>query len=262
MDKAIFITGAASGDRPRDGPGLRLARLEGRPFRRQCRRARPGGARGGGRALARAAARRPRPGRVPRRDRRLRRVDGRPHGCSLQLRRHHAHGPLRRGTDRGARADGRDQRPRRHPRHPPGACRCCKATPGAHVLSMGSASGVYGVPDLATYSASEVLRPRADRRAEHELEGDGIVVTDLMPLYVDTPMVRARPRAGSLETFGARLTPRQIGELAWTAIHGRRVHWRPGLLLKTLNYLGGALPFVSRPTMKYVGRRRAGTAPS
>jgi hypothetical protein len=32
--------------------------------------------------------------------------------------------------------------------------------------------------------------------------------------------------------------------------------WVPGLLLKTLNYLGGALPFVSRPTMRMVDRRR------
>lgn len=133
-----------------------------------------------------------------------------------------------------------------------------KATAGAHVLSMGSASGVYGVPDLATYSASKFFVRGLTEALNLELERDGIVVTDLMPLYVDTPMVQSQTyRAGSLQTFGARLTPRQIGELAWTAIHGKRVHWRPGLLLKVLNYLGGALPFVSRPTMKYVNRRRA-----
>lgn len=133
-----------------------------------------------------------------------------------------------------------------------------KAAPGAHVLSMGSASGVYGVPDLATYSASKFFVRGLTEALNLELERDGIVVTDLMPLYVDTPMVQSQTyRAGSLETFGARLTPQEIAELAWTAIHGRRVHWRPGLLLKTLNYLGGALPFVSRPTMKMVNRRRA-----
>lgn len=133
-----------------------------------------------------------------------------------------------------------------------------KATPGARVLSMGSASGVYGVPDLATYSASKFFVRGLTEALNLELERDGIVVTDLMPLYVDTPMVQSQTyRAGSLETFGARLTPKEIAELAWTAIHGRRVHWRPGLLLKTLNYLGGALPFVSRPTMKMVNRRRA-----
>jgi short-subunit dehydrogenase len=132
-----------------------------------------------------------------------------------------------------------------------------RATPGAHILTMGSASGIYGVPDLASYSATKFFIRGLTEGLSLELERDGIVVTDLMPLYVDTPMVRTQTyRAGSLETFGARLTPRQIAELAWKAIHGRKVHWVPGALLKTLNYLGGAFPFVSRPTMKVVNRRR------
>ncbi|MEA2695435.1 MAG: hypothetical protein QOJ16_4822 [Acidobacteriota bacterium] len=132
-----------------------------------------------------------------------------------------------------------------------------KATREAHILTMGSASGIYGVPDLATYSATKFFIRGLTESLSLELERDGIVVTDLMPLYVDTPMVRTQTyRAGSLETFGARLTPRQIAGLAWKAIHGRKVHWVPGALLKTLNYLGGAFPFVSRPTMKVVNRRR------
>ena len=133
-----------------------------------------------------------------------------------------------------------------------------RATKGAHVLTMGSASGIYGVPDLSSYSASKFFIRGLTEALSLELERDGIVVTDLMPLYVDTPMVRTQTyRAGSLETFGAHLTPRQIAELAWKAIHGRKVHWMPGALLKTLNFLGGAFPFVSRPTMKIVNRRRA-----
>ena len=132
-----------------------------------------------------------------------------------------------------------------------------KATKGAHILTMGSASGIYGVPDLATYSATKFFIRGLTEGLSLEFERDGIVVTDLMPLFVDTPMVRSQTyRSGSLETFGARLTPRQIAELAWKAIHGRKVHWVPGALLKTLNFLGGAFPFVSRPTMKIVNRRR------
>ena len=132
-----------------------------------------------------------------------------------------------------------------------------KATPGAHVLTMGSASGIYGVPDLATYSASKFFVRGLTEALNIELARHGILVADLMPLYVDPPMVRSQTyRAGSLNTFGARLTPRQIAELAWRAIHGRRVHWVPGALLKALNYLGGALPFVSRPTMRMIDSRK------
>ena len=132
-----------------------------------------------------------------------------------------------------------------------------KATPGSHIVSMGSASGIYGVPDLATYSASKFFIRGLTEGLSLEFERHGITVTDLMPLYVDTPMVRTQDdRAGSLHTFGAKLTPQQIAEIVWKAVHGRKVHWMPGVLLKTLNYLGGALPFVSRPTMKMVDRRR------
>ncbi|HKV06558.1 MAG TPA: SDR family oxidoreductase [Thermoanaerobaculia bacterium] len=132
-----------------------------------------------------------------------------------------------------------------------------KATPGSHIVSMGSASGIYGVPDLATYSASKFFIRGLTEGLSLEFERHGITVTDLMPLYVDTPMVRTQDyRAGSLHTFGAKLTPQQIAEIVWKAVHGKKVHWMPGLLLKTLNYLGNALPFVSRPTMKMVDRRK------
>lgn len=132
-----------------------------------------------------------------------------------------------------------------------------KATPGAHIVSMGSASGVYGVPDLSSYSASKFFVRGLTEALNIEFERHGITVTDLMPLYVDTPMVRTQEyRAGSLHTFGARLTPRQIAGVVWKAVHGRKVHWMPGALLKTLTYVGNALPFVSKPTMKLVDRRR------
>lgn len=132
-----------------------------------------------------------------------------------------------------------------------------KATRGAHVVTMGSASGIYGVPDLSTYSASKFFVRGLTEALNIELERFGIVVTDLMPLYVDTPMVRTQTyRAGSLETFGAKLTPKEIAQLVWNAVHGEKVHWMPGMLLKALSYVGNALPFVSRPTMKMVDKRR------
>lgn len=132
-----------------------------------------------------------------------------------------------------------------------------KATPGSHIVSMGSASGFYGVPDLASYSASKFFVRGLTEALNLEFERHGITVTDLMPLYVDTPMVQTQAyRAGSLQTFGARLTPQQIAGIVWKAVHGRKVHWVPGGLLKVLSYLGNALPFLSKPTMKLVDRRR------
>lgn len=130
-----------------------------------------------------------------------------------------------------------------------------KATSGAHVVSMGSASGVYGVPELATYSATKFFVRGLTEALNLELERHGIVVTDLMPLYVDTPMVRDQThRAGSLETFGAKLKPAEIAEIVWKAAHGRKVHWTPGLLLKSMRFASGLMPFASRTTMRLLSR--------
>ncbi len=133
-----------------------------------------------------------------------------------------------------------------------------KATPGSHIVTMGSASGIYGVPDLASYSASKFFVRGLTEALNIEFERHGITVTDLMPLYVDTPMIQAQAyRAGSLRTFGVRLAPQQIAGIVWKAVHGRKVHWVPGLMLKALNYLGNLLPFLAKPTMRLVDRRKA-----
>jgi NAD(P)-dependent dehydrogenase (short-subunit alcohol dehydrogenase family) len=132
-----------------------------------------------------------------------------------------------------------------------------KKTPGAHIVTMGSASAVYGVPELATYSASKFFVRGLTEALALELERDGIVVTDLMPLFVNTPLLQGqKQRAGVLDTFGAKLEAQDLAELVFRAAHGRRTHWVPGLLLKTLSFVSALLPFVSRPVMRQVSRRR------
>ena len=128
-------------------------------------------------------------------------------------------------------------------------------TPGAHVVSMGSASGFYGVPELSTYSASKFFVRGLTEALNMEFERHGIVVTDLMPLYVATPMISGQSyQAGSLQTFGARLAPADIAELVWKASHARRVHWIPGLLLKSLSYFGAVVPPANKWTLKKISR--------
>lgn len=130
-----------------------------------------------------------------------------------------------------------------------------RATPGARVVSMGSASGFYGVPELASYSASKFFVRGLTEALNLELERDGIWVTDLMPLYVDTPMVRNQDTAiGSLRTFGTPFGPRDIAELVWRAAHGRKVHWVPMWWMKLLTWSGNLVPPLSRPVMKWLGK--------
>lgn len=77
-----------------------------------------------------------------------------------------------------------------------GVLNCChaafpflRATPQAQVLNMGSASGLYGVPEMAVYSASKFAVRGLTEALELEWRRHGIRVADLMPPFVRTPMV-------------------------------------------------------------------------
>lgn len=126
----------------------------------------------------------------------------------------------------------------------------------AHVVTMCSASAMYGVPDLAVYSASKFGVKGLTEALNLELKPAGITVTDLMPLYVNTPMIRSQARkAGSLAFLGADTQPDVIAETVWKAVHDDKVHWLPTFRNKFLYTLGKVLPFLQRPVMNWISRR-------
>lgn len=94
-----------------------------------------------------------------------------------------------------------------------GVLNCChaafpflRATPQAQVLNMGSASGLYGVPEMAVYSASKFAVRGLTEALELEWRRHGIRVADLMPPFVRTPMVAGQTyRPPVLRRLGLRL---------------------------------------------------------
>lgn len=133
------------------------------------------------------------------------------------------------------------------------ALEALKNTPKSHIISMSSASACYGTPELATYSATKFFVRGLTEGLNIELEKHDIVVTDLMPLFVDTHMVQSQEKkSGNLKTFGVPLTPKQIAKIVWKAAHSKKVHWVITLRLKALSYLGNVFPFLAKTTMKIV----------
>lgn len=127
-----------------------------------------------------------------------------------------------------------------------------KSTPDARILSMSSASAMYGVPDLAVYSASKFAVRGLTEALNIELEKHGIHTTDIMPLYVQTNMISSQQhKAGTLDIFGATLEPKDIAEVAFETTLKRRTHWVPTVKLKTLKLLSRYFPFAEKPLMKY-----------
>lgn len=128
-----------------------------------------------------------------------------------------------------------------------GACaahRYLKQTPGAQLVNMASASAIYGQPDIAVYSASKFYVAGLTEALNLEWRGDGIRVLDIWPLWAKTSL--AEVDVASTRRLGVRLTPEQVADAVWRAVHPKnrwadgQVHHGVSTLDKAL-YLGRSL---------------------
>lgn len=116
-----------------------------------------------------------------------------------------------------------------------------KVTPQAQVINMGSASGMYGVAHLASYSASKFAVRGLTEALDLEWARHGIRVGDLMPPFVSTPMLDdQRFCAPVMRRLGVRLEAGEVAEAVWRQAQRAKVH-RPVSLRFRLMY--GAAQF-------------------
>jgi len=113
-----------------------------------------------------------------------------------------------------------------------------KQTPRSCLVSMSSASAIYGAPGLASYAATKFGVKGLTEALSIEWQRHGIRVMDLLPLFVDTAMVRNfESELKAKRILGMHLTAEDIARTVWRAVHwGRgwargwpRVHWYPGV---------------------------------
>ncbi|WP_149359335.1 SDR family oxidoreductase [Lolliginicoccus suaedae] len=98
-----------------------------------------------------------------------------------------------------------------------------KATPDAHVINLCSASAIYGQAELATYSASKFAVRGLTEALDLEWRRDGIRVTAVWPLFVDTGMI-ASEKTSSMKTLGVRLSPEDVAARIVGIARPRRWH--------------------------------------
>lgn len=119
------------------------------------------------------------------------------------------------------------------------------------IVNMSSASAVYGQPELAVYSATKFAVRALTEALDIELRGRGIRVSDVMPGYVDTPMVHSQThRSKTLEKLGIKLSADDVANVVWKAAHGRKLHYVPQANVAALSRLGGLLPELGRVVMR------------
>lgn len=92
-----------------------------------------------------------------------------------------------------------------------------RATPGGRVINMCSASALHGQPELASYSATKAAVRSLTEALDIEWRRQGIRVVDVLPLFVDTAMVRDDvSRMKTVKLLGVRLTAEDVAATVWS----------------------------------------------
>jgi len=126
-------------------------------------------------------------------------------------------------------------------------------TQGSTIVSMSSASAIYGTPELAVYSATKFAVRALTEALDIEFRRKKIRVVDIMPSYVATDMVsEQKHRAKTLKTMGVKLRPEDIAALVYAAVTGgkkKKVHFTAKRDLDLFIRLAG-FSCISRPLMR------------
>lgn len=127
-----------------------------------------------------------------------------------------------------------------------------KATPGAQVINMSSASASYGIPDFASYSASKHAVRALTEALDIEWERYDIKVGDLMPPFVDTGMVQANEgRSALFSNMGVNLTPEMVAAAVLEQVRKPRLHRPISMQFRALWPITRSAPTgVTRAVMK------------
>jgi len=130
-------------------------------------------------------------------------------------------------------------------------------TDRARVISIASASSMYGTPDLASYSAAKAGVRSLTQALNLEWAHYDIHVCDVIPPYVDAPAGDAsaedpkpvRPR----RRLAPDLTAADVADVVEDAVTEDRIHWPVGSQFRWIYRLSDVLPAsLVRLLMRYV----------
>jgi len=139
------------------------------------------------------------------------------------------------------------------------------SAPGSCLLNTASAAGIYGTPGASVYSATKFGVRAITESLDAEWAPDQIKVCDLMPGFIDTPLIDQPPNQASNEEIrsrvieaGLEITPVvEVAEAAWRAVNGTALHTRVGKTAHRLafaaRWMPGRLRQQSRTSPKPLG---------
>ena len=131
-----------------------------------------------------------------------------------------------------------------------------KSTKAARVINMSSASAIYGIPKLASYSASKFAIRGFTEALNIEWKEYDVRVCDTMPLFVNTPMVNEQEyKTPALSRMGVNLTADDIAQNIWESANAKtlKTHYPTSNLLKVSMRFISLLPdSLARMSVKWL----------
>lgn len=122
------------------------------------------------------------------------------------------------------------------------------------VINMCSASSNYGIPGIATYSASKFWVKGFTEALNIEWDKQNIHVCGIHPNFVATPMTDSSD-GKVMQRIGVNITAETVANTIWKAAHNRRkVHWHIDSWIYNLNRtLSNIFPnFIKRLFVKMI----------
>ena len=136
------------------------------------------------------------------------------------------------------------------------------SAPGSCLLNTASAAGIYGTPGATVYSATKFGVRAITESLDAEWSPDQIKVCDLMPGFIDTPLLDQSASQASNDGIrenvlaaGLEITPvGEVAEAAWKAVNGNDLHNRVGKTAHRIafaaRWMPGRLRKMTRTTLK------------
>ena len=124
------------------------------------------------------------------------------------------------------------------------------SAPGSCLLNTASAAGIYGTPGASIYAATKFGVRAVTECLDAEWFADGIKVRDLMPGFIDTPLLDHAPNQtsneqirGRVQGAGLEISPvSDVADAAWAAVHGEKLHTLVGKTARQLAFAARWLP--------------------
>jgi NAD(P)-dependent dehydrogenase (short-subunit alcohol dehydrogenase family) len=129
-------------------------------------------------------------------------------------------------------------------------------SPRGCLLNIASASAIYGSAGLATYSATKFAVRGLTEALDGEWAPDGIRVRDLIPAFIETPLLDGPAGGGTIRqtvaAAGLEITPAGVvAQAAWDAVHGTRLHTYIGRTAHLMAAAARLMPSLLRRRMRH-----------